>query len=152
VYARLTGVAVKLRADALPLAAGMFLQGCVAEEALFRGFLFAHMRRGRTFWRAAWLSAVPFTLVHALLFITLDWPVAAAALAISFPLAWTFERSGESIWPCALLHAAFASMAVAWMARDRADRTRGWPCAGLARDDQSMDGPERCAGTGALRG
>lgn len=133
-YSALMNVAVTWRSDAWLLACGMFLQGGVAEETLFRGFLFAHLRQGRSFWRGAWLSAIPFTLVHCMLFITLDWPVALAALAlalaISFPLSWVYERSGASIWPCALLHAsiqapiklvevpepAFAGMAVTWMA------------------------------------
>lgn len=122
------------RAHAWWLAAGMFLQGGIAEETLFRGFLFGRVSRGRTFWRAACLAAIPFVLVHTLLFLTLAWPVAAAALvlslALSFPLAWIFQRSGASVWPGALLHAAvqapiklvevegsaFGPMAMAWMA------------------------------------
>ena len=133
-YAARTGVTIHWRSDALLLAAGMFLQGGIAEETLFRGFMFGHISRGRSFWRAACLAAIPFVLVHLLLFWTLDWPVALAALvlalAMSFPLAWIFQRSGASVWPGALLHAAvqapiklveveasaFAIMAMAWMA------------------------------------
>jgi membrane protease YdiL (CAAX protease family) len=43
----------------------------VAEEVLFRGYLFGHLRRGRSFWRAAVLSMLPFVCVHLLLFFTM---------------------------------------------------------------------------------
>jgi membrane protease YdiL (CAAX protease family) len=87
---------------------GLFAQGGIAEEALFRGYLFRHVRRGRSFWRAALLSCIPFAAAHLLMFATQPWPVALAAiilsLAISFPLAHVFELGGNSIWPPALLH------------------------------------------------
>lgn len=62
------------------LVPGLFAQAGVAEEILFRGYLFRHLRRGRTFWRAALLAAAPFILVHLLLFVTLPWPLALATL------------------------------------------------------------------------
>ena len=87
---------------------GLFAQAGIAEEVVFRGYLFRHFRRGRSFWRAALLSALPFVLVHLLLFATLDATVALASLALalslSFPLAWIFEVSGNSIWPPAIVH------------------------------------------------
>ncbi len=87
---------------------GLLAQAGIAEETVFRGFVFRHFRNGRPFWRAALLSALPFTLVHLMLFATLDAAVAAASLALalsmSFPLAWIFERSGNSIWPPAVVH------------------------------------------------
>lgn len=128
-----TGATLALRADAAWLAIGMAAQGGIAEEVLFRGFLFRHVRQGRSFWRAAWLAAVPFVAVHLLLFASLDFAVALAALlvslSLSFPLAWLFDRAGGSIWPCALVHAvvqgsiklvevqpdAFPAMAFVWM-------------------------------------
>ena len=108
-------------------------QGGVAEEVVFRGFLFRRFREGRSFWRAAWLAAIPFVAVHALLFLSLEFWVALAslllALSISFPFVLLFDRSGRSIWPSALVHAviqgsiklveaggAFASMSIAWIA------------------------------------
>ncbi len=129
-----TGAPLSLRPDAAWLALGMFAQGGIAEEVVFRGFLFRRLRRGRTFWRAALLSSVPFAAVHLLLFFSLDPPLAAAslvlALSMSFPLARLFEASGGTIWPPALLHAVvqssiklvetdapfFPALAVGWMA------------------------------------
>ena len=51
---------------------------------------------------------IPFVGVHLLLFFTMPWPVALAALllsvALSFPFAHLFELGGGTIWPPALLH------------------------------------------------
>ena len=87
---------------------GLFAQAGIAEEVLFRGYLFGHLRRGRSFWRAALLSMLPFVAVHLLLFATMPWPIAAAALLlaviVAFPLACLYEMGGGTIWAPALLH------------------------------------------------
>ncbi len=128
-----TGVPLDLRTGWIWLALGMFAQGGVAEETVFRGFLFQHFREGRSFWKAALLAGIPFTAVHLLLFVTLDFPLALAsvvlAVFVSFPLARLFEFGGRSIWPPAIVHfaiqapiklvdvpvGAFGPMAIAWM-------------------------------------
>lgn len=134
-YGLATGVPITLQPNAAWLALGMLAQGGIAEETVFRGFLFRHLREGRTFWQAAWISAIPFVAVHLTLFLTLDPAVAAAsvavALALSFPFAWLFERGGNSVLLPAMLHfavqglvkliavpdaAQFTTLAIAWMA------------------------------------
>ena len=132
--AALTGVELLARENATWLAVGMLAQGGVAEEVLFRGFMYRHLRSTRTFWRAATLSAVPFAAAHVPLLCTLDVSVALLALAMaiawSFPLAWLFDRAGGSIWPGAILHGVaqagikllvdhspeFQTLALAWVA------------------------------------
>jgi membrane protease YdiL (CAAX protease family) len=132
--AALTGVELLARENAAWLAVGMLAQGGVAEEVLFRGFMYRHLRSTRTFWRAATLSALPFAAAHVPLLWTLDTSVALLALAMaiawSFPLAWLFDRAGGSIWPGAMLHAVmqggikllvdhsptFQNLALAWVA------------------------------------
>jgi membrane protease YdiL (CAAX protease family) len=126
-----TGTAIRL-VDGWPLLAiGIFAQAGIAEETIFRGFLFRHFSEGRSFWRAAVLAAIPFVLVHLALFLTMEPVVAATALVVSlsltFPFAWLFERSGNSIWPPAILHAVVQGaiklvdtgsgpqMAIVWM-------------------------------------
>jgi membrane protease YdiL (CAAX protease family) len=108
IYAKATGATVTFESDSLWLLPGLFAQGGIAEETLFRGYLFGHLRAGRTFWRAAALSTLPFVAVHAILFATLPFWVAFAALLLSvvmsFPLAHLFELGGSTIWPSALLH------------------------------------------------
>jgi membrane protease YdiL (CAAX protease family) len=107
-YAAMNGVSVAPYPGWMWLLPGLFAQGGVAEEALFRGYLFGRLRRDRSFWRASALAGMPFVLVHLYLFATLPWPVALAsvllATIISFPLAHLFELGGNTIWPPALLH------------------------------------------------
>lgn len=92
------------------LAGGLFFQGGVAEETLFRGYLFGHFRERHTYWKAASLSAIPFVLVHFILFYSNPWPIAAAsillAVIMSFPLSRLFEMAGNTIWPPAIVHFA----------------------------------------------
>src|SRR5262245_2874828 len=108
IYAWMRGAAIVPYPGWPWLVPGLFAQGGVAEEALFRGYLFGRLRRGRSFWPAATLAAVPFVLVHLYLFATLPWPVALASVVlatiISFPLSHLFELGGNTIWPPALLH------------------------------------------------
>jgi len=108
VYGAVTGTQLAFDDNWPILAVGIAAQGGLAEEIVFRGFLFRHLRQTTTFWRAALISAVPFIAVHLLLFATLDFPIALAALlvsvSLSFPLAKLYERGGFSIWLPALLH------------------------------------------------
>jgi membrane protease YdiL (CAAX protease family) len=108
VFVGVTGSSGTLRSDALWLLPGLFAQAGVAEEVLFRGYLYGRLRRGRSFWRAARLSMLPFVAVHLLLFLTMPWSVALAALVLSvvlsFPFARLFELGGNTIWPPAILH------------------------------------------------
>ncbi len=107
-FARATGSSLGFFPSWVSLVPGLFAQGGVAEEILFRGYLFGHLRRGRSFWRAAALSMLPFVGVHLFLFFTMPWPIALAALllavVLSFPLAHLFEIGGATIWAPALLH------------------------------------------------
>jgi membrane protease YdiL (CAAX protease family) len=108
VFARASGGVMRMEPGSLGLLPGLFAQAGIAEETLFRGYLFGHLRRRRSFWRAAWLSMLPFVVVHLVLFLTMPWPIAMAALALSvvlsFPFAHLFEVGGDTIWPPALLH------------------------------------------------
>ena len=108
VFAIATGVQATMYPGWLLLLPGLFAQGGVAEEVLFRGYLFGTIRRRHPFWRAALLSAGPFVAAHLLLFVTMSWPVAFAATALafvtSFPLAHLFELGGRTIWAPAIVH------------------------------------------------
>jgi membrane protease YdiL (CAAX protease family) len=87
---------------------GLFAQAGIAEEVLFRGYLFHHLKQGREFWRAALLSALPFAFIHLGLFVVLPYPLAFASLALALvmtpPLSHLFVLGGNTIWPPALLH------------------------------------------------
>jgi membrane protease YdiL (CAAX protease family) len=107
-YAWTTGSVLTLDPRTPWLLPGLFAQAGIAEEVLFRGYLFGHLRPGRPFWRAAGLSMLPFVAVHLLMFRSMPWPVALAGLilsvVLSFPLAHLFELSGATIWGPALVH------------------------------------------------
>ena len=87
---------------------GLFFQAGIAEETLFRGYLFGHIRQKYTFWKAATLAAFPFILVHLIMFYSLPFPIVAASIILSiimsFPLARLFELDGKTIWSPAILH------------------------------------------------
>ena len=108
VFSRTAGVSTVFLPGWRWLLPGLFAQGGIAEEVLFRGYLFGRLRRGRSFWRATGLSMLPFAGVHLLLFTTMPWPIALAALllsvVLSVPLAHLFELGGATIWAPAILH------------------------------------------------
>jgi len=108
VFAIVTSTKIEFRDVTLWTMPGLFAQAGIAEEVLFRGYLFGQIRKSRSYWRAAFLSAIPFVIVHFILFFTMPFPIAAAALllavVISFPLAYLYEIGGRTIWAPALLH------------------------------------------------
>ena len=108
VFAAATGSRLTLTPGWGWLVPGLFAQAGVAEEVLFRGYLFRHLRHDRSFARAAILATGPFAAGHLLLFLSMPWPVALAAIVLaivlSFPLAYLFELGGNTIWPPALVH------------------------------------------------
>jgi membrane protease YdiL (CAAX protease family) len=107
-FSWLSGVPLGLRESWLWLAPGLFAQAGIAEETLFRGYLFRHLRAHRAFWPAAFLAMLPFTVVHLLLFFSVNAPLALAsiflAILVSFPMAHLFELGRNTIWLSALMH------------------------------------------------
>ena len=93
---------------------GLFLTGGIAEEILFRGFLFGGLRRTMRFKKAVLVSALLFTLVHLLLFLYFSWPVALLstllAAGLSLPFAYLYEKAEHTIWSAALVHAAIRTV------------------------------------------
>jgi len=108
IYALAAGGAVAVVPATPWLLLGIFAQAGIAEELVFRGYLFGHIRRTCPFWRAALISAIPFALVHLTLFFNLPWAIALTALVMSvvmtFPLSWLYELGGRTIWAPAVLH------------------------------------------------
>jgi membrane protease YdiL (CAAX protease family) len=107
--------------------AGLFAQGGVAEETLFRGYLFGDLRRRFPFWRAWFASMIPFVAVHLFLFLTMPWPVATAsvflAVTTSIPLSHLYELGGRTIWSPALLHFTIQSVPKLFISADGAGLT-----------------------------
>lgn len=108
----------------LPLVITKFIiaQG-IAEEVVFRGFVFNHLRQGRSFLRAATLSAILFSVFHAANFlhgVSLEMLVGglismAFSFFVAFPAALLFERGGNVIWGFSLVHIGIDS--INWFAK-----------------------------------
>ena len=108
VFLLLSGAHVNMFPGWLSLLPGLFFQAGIAEETLFRGYLFGHMRQRHTFWKAAEYAAVPFVLVHLFMFYSVHWSLAVAsillAVVMSFPLSKLYEMGGDTMWAPAIVH------------------------------------------------
>ena len=122
-----SGVVVTHDAMSLLGLAGLFAQGGVAEETLFRGYLFGDLRRRFPFWRAWFASMIPFVAVHLFLFLTMPWPVAMASVLLaattSIPLSHLYELGGRTIWAPAMLHFTIQSIPKIFIPADSARLT-----------------------------
>lgn len=87
---------------------GLSLTAGIAEEMLFRGYLFGTLRREMNFRKAAILSSVLFTLAHLVMFSYMAWEVALLstllAISTSIPFAFLFERGNNTLWSPAIVH------------------------------------------------
>lgn len=70
----------------------------VIEEAVFRGFIFAGLKRRLPIWLATLLSSALFGAVH------FQPNVSLVAFVLGLGMVWLYERSG-SLWPSTALHA-----------------------------------------------
>ncbi|GEM_PF-1193144 len=87
----------------------VLMQG-LTEEMMFRGYIFGHLRPGRSFRHAAALSALFFGLAHLHLFTILDPLVAGIATLLAvvshIPFAYLYERGRNAIWAGSIVHIA----------------------------------------------
>ena len=92
------------------LAIGVFVLHGIAEEVLYRGFLFRRLREGRSFWSAAWLAVIFFTIAHIPIIINQGLLVGGMAVLLavvsSFPFSYLYEKGNNTIWAPAIVHAA----------------------------------------------
>lgn len=77
----------------------------VAEEAFFRGFVFAGIAGRFGFWAGATVSAVAFALGH------LVPGVMVPIFALGLLLAWLYHRTG-SLWPSIIVHLSYNAFAL----------------------------------------
>jgi membrane protease YdiL (CAAX protease family) len=88
----------------------------LAEEIMMRGFVFRHLREGRSFWRAAALSTVFFAAYHLVLIVTAGPLLGIIAVVIAIPAgfltAYVYERGNNTIWGAALFHALYNTPAL----------------------------------------
>jgi membrane protease YdiL (CAAX protease family) len=107
-YSSLTNVNLPLQNNWLWILIGIITGVGIAEEALFRGYVFNFLRTERTFWKAATISMILFGAMHLLLLLWLPLPIAIAAIILAilaaYPTAYLFEIGNRTIWPSAILH------------------------------------------------
>jgi membrane protease YdiL (CAAX protease family) len=117
IFAWQTGSTIEMYPNWPLLMIGIFFQAGIGEETLFRGYLFGHLRQRHTFGKAVFFAAIPFVIVHLILFYQLSWSLAGASIllsiAMSFLFSKLFEISGDTIWAPAIVH--FAAQAIAKM-------------------------------------
>ncbi len=91
------------------------LNNGLCEETMMRGFVFRHLRQGRTFWRAAALSTVYFAGYHLPLILTAGPVIGIFAVVLAIPTgfvtAYVYERGKNTIWGSALLHTVYNGLA-----------------------------------------
>ena len=110
------GSVVELQPDWLLLLVGVVLVNGITEEVVHRGFVFGHLRRGRSFAAAATLSALLFTAQHLYIIVTTGWTIGLASVVLAaflaYPLALAFESGGHSIAAPAILHTSSNAPAI----------------------------------------
>ena len=111
VFALTTAAPLRLKPDWLWILVGAIALNGVAEETLFRGYVFGGFRKvGLSFGRAGAIAMVIFASVHVLLVVQNPLIIAVlatlVALAAAFPMAYLFERGGNTLWAPVLLHVA----------------------------------------------
>ncbi len=106
----LTGFQFKLPENWLWLFIGVFLLHGIAEEVMYRGFLFRRLRESRSFWKAAWFAVIFFTLAHIPIIINQGMLVGGMAVLLavvsSIPFSYLYEKGNNTIWAPAIVHAA----------------------------------------------
>jgi membrane protease YdiL (CAAX protease family) len=106
----LTGYTFVVPADWAWLAVGVFALHGVAEEVLYRAFLFRRLRERFSFWKAGWIAVLFFAVAHIPIIISQGLLVGGMAvilsIASSFPLSWLYEKGNDTIWAPAIVHAA----------------------------------------------
>lgn len=108
IFSSLTGASVSIPDNWLWKLSGIVAMHGIAEEVLFRGFVFHHLRAGRTFHQATLLSMLIFAVAHVYLFTYMPAPLALfatfLALASTYPFAYLFEQGNNTVWAPALFH------------------------------------------------
>jgi membrane protease YdiL (CAAX protease family) len=114
--AALTGDTVVLRPDWPWLLLGVFAVHGLAEELLWRGFVFRRLREGRSFWPAVWWSMPFIAAAHVPIVLTAGPVVGLGAMLVaavtSVPLSRLYEWGGRTLWAPALVHTAIDSFKV----------------------------------------
>ncbi len=113
------GIALELRPEWPLVLIGALVFHGLAEETVWRGFVYGHLRQGRTFRRAVLLSMPLIALTHVPIIVSNGLLVGSLAFLTAaitcLPLAYLYERGGRTIWAPALVHGMIGT----WQIFDR---------------------------------
>lgn len=117
-----SGARLHLNEDWLLTLAGIILLNGLAEETLFRGYVFGNLRQASSFIRAGFISLLLFAAIHLYLFINNPFIIGLVgilvAVSAAFPLAYLFEHGNSTIWAPAVMHVATASIRLVAIPQD----------------------------------
>ncbi|MCW0212002.1 MAG: CPBP family intramembrane metalloprotease [Pseudonocardia sp.] len=109
----LSGVPIPLRPDWPVVLVGMFALHGLAEEMVWRGYVFRLLAQGRTFWRAVGWSMPLIAVTHVPILVASGPAIGIGAMLVaavtSIPFSRLYVMGGATLWAPALLHAAIDS-------------------------------------------
>ncbi len=155
--AAVTGVSMQLRPDWLWLLIGVFAFHGLAEELVWRGYVFGRLRAGRSFWSAMWWTMPLIAVTHLPIVFSMGPATGIGAMVVaavtSIPLGYLYETGRGSVWAPALVHTAIDSFKLFVIPAvrvvhvpdvDHRDQHRG--SAGGSRRPQAVAGAGRAPG------
>ena len=111
--ALLTGASIPLRPDWPVVLVGILTLHGLAEELVWRGFVFRRLAQGRSFWTAVCWSMPLIAVTHIPIVVTSGPAIGFGAMLVaaitSIALSRLYVMGGGTLWAPALLHAAIDS-------------------------------------------
>ncbi|OXM69582.1 CPBP family intramembrane glutamic endopeptidase [Amycolatopsis vastitatis] len=111
--ALLTGASIPLRPDWPVVLVGILTLHGLAEELVWRGFVFRLLARGRSFWPAVCWSMPLIAVTHLPIVVTSGPAIGFGAMLVaaitSIALSRLYVMGGGTLWAPALLHTAIDS-------------------------------------------
>jgi membrane protease YdiL (CAAX protease family) len=105
-----SGTAPALRPDWPWLLVGVLAFHGLAEELVWRGYVFRRLRAGRGFRAATWWTMPLIAAAHVPIVVTMGPAIGLGAMLVAavtaFPLGYLYETGGNTVWAPALVHTA----------------------------------------------
>jgi membrane protease YdiL (CAAX protease family) len=117
--AALLGTPLELRSNRFAVLVGVLLFHGLAEELVWRGYVYGHLRRNDSFGGAVARTVPLLALTHLPIIVGNGLAVGSLAVLSAavtcLPLAYLYDRGGRTVWPPAIVHGAIGT----WQLFDR---------------------------------
>jgi membrane protease YdiL (CAAX protease family) len=111
--ALLSGASIPLRSDWPVVLIGILALHGLAEEMIWRGYVFRRLARGRSFWPAVCWTMPLIAITHVPIIVTSGPAIGVGAMLVaattSIALSRLYTMGGGTLWAPAVLHAAIDS-------------------------------------------